>query len=312
MKTTLLVSTLLVMVGCSPSEPAPAAASPKTASAPAPTSATPTPQSEEHPSATKQELSLTWVLGPTKDSGSEAGPERTVDVVVRVGESVKRVSLGAQQGELVPSQQSVCDASLKKSPDVSILHFYTMGPKTLTARRVRPESLEIIFDVAADDEPAKTHGTLATIPIPHDARIVEAVLDESSPGAGAAFDCSRSRTATHSNANKAAYSWTDKVTLSGTIIEKSVASARGGAIKTLFLVPDQPVDLRAGRVDASETAVTGARELWIGNVVDKSGKSAKIPHSLVGKKVTFQGHFEPSTTGHHHSHPWLEGQITPR
>ena len=217
---------------------------------------------------------------------------------------MKRVPLGPQFGTLSPSTLSVCDPALKKDALVSALYLHTMGPKTIVARRVQPGLLEISWTREADDAPEKIKGTIATIPIPPDARIVDAVQVIRSPGDEAPFDCSGA---------SATYAWTDEVRLTGKVIEKSVESARGGTIKTIFLAVDRPVDIRKGRPNTNETEIKGARELWIGNVLDASGKPAKDGgKGLVGKTVSFRGHFQTSDTGHHHSHPWLQGTFEAR
>lgn len=261
-----------------------------------------------YPAGTNQELKLTWAVYPSQGEASEAGPKRNLEIVARIGEAVKRVMLGPQFGTLAPSEQSVCNASLKSATDVSVIRFHTMGPKTFVARRTEPTVLEISWNVDADDSPEKTRGTSATIPIPADARIVDAIQDIRGQGNEAPFDCSAS--ASGASAARRTYDWKDEVTLTGTVIERTVESARGGTIKTPFLVPDQPVDLRKGRPNSSETEIKGSRELWIGNILDADGKLTKAPYaSFVGKKVTFRGHFEPSETGSHHSHPWIQGQL---
>jgi hypothetical protein len=100
--------------------------------------------------------------------------------------------LGPQDGVLVPTEQSACSPSLKNAREVSVIRFYTMGPKTIVARRVQPTLLEISFTVEADDEPAKTHGTLGKIPIPADVRVVDAISEVDAGGKGKRFDCSSS------------------------------------------------------------------------------------------------------------------------
>ena len=136
-----------------------------------------------------QELELTWVVHPAV-SESDGGPRRNLEIVARIGGAVHRVALGAHDGVLVPSEQSACDPSLKNAAEVSLIRFETMGPETIVARRVRPTLLEISFTVEADDEPAKTHGTLGTIPIPGDARVVDAVSEIVDGGEERPIDCS--------------------------------------------------------------------------------------------------------------------------
>jgi len=272
----------MLLVGC---KPAAAPVAPTGGAAPAAR-----PHAVE--SATRN-VELTWVVHPSRGGeASEGGPKREVEIVTRIGDAAERVSLGAHAGDLLPADQSPCDASLRDESRVSVLRFHGMGPKTLVARRVQPTRIEVTFKVDADDEPAKVAGTLATITVPADARIVDGIR-EIRDGKEAPFACSPT------------FAWSDEVTLVGTVVERSVMSARGGSIETLFLVPNVAVNLRKGRPNTNESAVTAARELWLGEVAGVANAKA-----VVGKKVVFRGHFEASTTGHHHSHPWLRGQLS--
>lgn len=109
-------------------------------------------------------------------------------------------------------------------------------------------------------------------------------------------------------AKAGAYDWTEEVTLSGTMTKKEVESSRGGSIQTPFLVLDKPISLRKGRPNTNETEVSGVREIWLGNLRDDKGKYVKAD-PFYGKKVSVQGHFQTSDTGHHHSHPWFDGKL---
>jgi hypothetical protein len=189
----------------SPTAPDTSAAPPTSASSAAPdiTAAPPTsaslaasnttaaPSAQWYPPGTNQELKLTWAVYP-KTGESEGGPIRNLEVVARIGHAVKRVKLGPHDGYLIASQQSVCNPSLKNATVVSVINFYTMGPEIIFARRVQATLLEIAFTREVDDEPAKTHGTIATIPIPADARIVDAISDIRGAGKEGPFDCSAS------------------------------------------------------------------------------------------------------------------------
>jgi hypothetical protein len=142
-----------------------------------------------YPAGTNQELKLIWVIQPAIDE-SEGGPRRPLEIIAQIGQAVHRVTLGPHDGVLIPSEQSFCNPSLKNATDVSLINFYTMGPETIVARRTQPTRLEILFTVEADDEPAKTHGTLATIPIPADAHIVDTIAKIVDGGREVPIDCS--------------------------------------------------------------------------------------------------------------------------
>ncbi len=151
--------------------------------------APPTASAPWYPSGRNQELTLTWAVYPII-SESDGGPRRNLEVIARIGGAVQRVALGPHDGILLASEQSTCNPSLKKANEVSVIKFATMGPETIVARRVRPTLLEISFAREADDEPAKTHGTLATVAIPADARVVDAISEIDGEGQERAIDCS--------------------------------------------------------------------------------------------------------------------------
>jgi hypothetical protein len=102
------------------------------------------------------------------------------------------VRLNRHHGTLVPSQQSVCDPALKNRSVVSTIQLNTMGIETIVARRVEPTALEISFSVEADDEPSKTHGVLARIAVPAQARVIDQVIEVREDGTEAPLDCSSS------------------------------------------------------------------------------------------------------------------------
>jgi hypothetical protein len=141
-----------------------------------------------YPPGRNQELELTWALSPTL-SESDGGPRRNLEIIARIGDAVHRVTLGPHDGVLLPFEQSACNPSLKNATEVSLIRLETMGPETIVARRVRPTLLEISFTVEADDEPAKTHGTLGTIPIPADARVVDAISEIVDGGEERPIEC---------------------------------------------------------------------------------------------------------------------------
>jgi hypothetical protein len=143
------------------------------------------------PATTDSVVSLTWQFSRTLGE-SDGGPERELDVVVRVGERLRRVKLNRHHGTLVPSEQSVCDPTLKSASIVSVIKLHTMGGETIVARRVTPDVLEISFTVDADDEPSKTQGVLARIAIPVRARVVDQVREVREDGTESPLDCSPS------------------------------------------------------------------------------------------------------------------------
>jgi hypothetical protein len=106
------------------------------------------------------------------------------------------------------------------------------------------------------------------------------------------------------SASGSVYGWSDVVSLTGTLIEKEVLSARGGSIKTTFLVLDVPISVhdksgeKLGNCD-------GERELWY------AAEGKPSAPGIVGKRVTFRGRLNPMQTAHHHSNVWLTGDVTP-
>ena len=73
-----------------------------------------------------QDLRLTWTVYPVLAAG-ESGAKRKLELVLRVGEAVRRVPLGVQTGDLLPGDQSVCNAALKSGETVSQLGYQTVG-----------------------------------------------------------------------------------------------------------------------------------------------------------------------------------------
>lgn len=99
--------------------------------------------------------------------------------------------------------------------------------------------------------------------------------------------------------------WTDQVTLTGRLVKKDVLSARGGTIKTTFLILDEPISVEdtPGAAPAETFGSYEAeRELWYAGATDTA--------SLLGKRVTYRGPLNPMQTGHHHSNVWLSGDLT--
>ena len=132
---------------------------------------------------------MSWVVHPMA-SESEGGPRRNIEITARIEGATYRAALGAHDGVLFAEEQSARNPSLRTANQLSVIHFVTMGPETIVARRTQPTLLEIVFTVEADDEPAKLHGTLATIPIPADAHVVDAIYAIGAGGEKRAIDCS--------------------------------------------------------------------------------------------------------------------------
>ena len=142
-----------------------------------------------YPPGQGQHLELIWTLHSSIYE-TDGGPNRNLELVARVGSAVHRVALGVHGGSLFAAEQGACVPSLKSADQVSMIHFVTMAPETIVARRVGASLLEIHFDRDADDEPAKTHGRLATIGIPADARISDSIVMKGANGEERVIDCS--------------------------------------------------------------------------------------------------------------------------
>lgn len=56
------------------------------------------------------------------------------------------MALGVHDGSIFAAEQSACNPALKGANRVSVIHFVTMGPETIVARRVQPSLLEISFN----------------------------------------------------------------------------------------------------------------------------------------------------------------------
>ena len=95
------------------------------------------------------------------------------------------------------------------------------------------------------------------------------------------------------------YDYKDTVTLTGTIVQRSVESSRGGAFDTQFLILDTPISVHGDPGYDHDNE----RELWYAGTSDAK--------ALVGKRVVYKGGLEPMRTGHHHSNVWLTGDLTP-
>lgn len=139
-----------------------------------------------YPPGDNQELKLTWAIYPTTANDDLRGPKRMIEIIARVGSATKRLKLGTFHGLLSPSNQSLCAPSLKKGEVVSQIGLTTTGPRTLYAKRIAPDKLEISFHVDADPE---ENGVLGTIPVPAGASITEAISDIRSSTQEAPFDC---------------------------------------------------------------------------------------------------------------------------
>jgi hypothetical protein len=101
------------------------------------------------------------------------------------------------------------------------------------------------------------------------------------------------------------HGWSEEVTLTGTLIEKEVLSAKGGSIKTTFLKLDAPIGVHDDKSGEKLGNYDGERELWYA----RDGKP--VPPGILGKRVTFRGRLNPMQTAHHHSNVWLTGEVTP-
>jgi hypothetical protein len=138
------------------------------------------------------DLRLTWAVYPVQAAG-EFGAERNLELVLRVGDAVRRVPLGVQTGDLVPEDQSICNPSLKSGETVSQLKYETAGRKAFFAKRTQPDRLEISYFIDADPEERKV---VATLPIPKDARITDAISDIRDAANEWPFDCRKGSSAT--------------------------------------------------------------------------------------------------------------------
>lgn len=147
------------------------------------------------PSGAKQELKLTWAVYPPVGEGESS--KRKLELVARIGSVARRLDLGSVAGALFPQNQSVCGAEQvaykKGKDDVAEITFYVGGSSTFTVHRAARDRLEV-SNVAGSDGYCPENNCdvttqLATIPIPSDVVIHEAITDISSPGKEAPFDC---------------------------------------------------------------------------------------------------------------------------
>lgn len=146
------------------------------------------------PAGAKPTLKLTWAVYPPVGQGETA--KRNVEIVARIGDVVRRLSLGPTAGALLPQNQSFCNPKTPyaKGPgDVAKITFYVGGATSYAVSRSSPTMLEVQAVQAADgycpENNCDTRITKAKIPIPADAAIVEAITDIPAAGKDAPFDC---------------------------------------------------------------------------------------------------------------------------
>ncbi len=147
------------------------------------------------PAAKSPELKLTWAAYPPVGAGE--GATRKLELVLRIGEVARRFPLGSVRGSLLPLNQSVCGdkqiAYKKVAGEVAKITFYIGGASTFAVRRPSPGMLEIESVEGSDgycpNNDCDTRKSLVKIPIPEDARIVEAITDIQAAGKEAPFDC---------------------------------------------------------------------------------------------------------------------------
>ncbi len=178
-----------------PANPSSASSASHGSDAAAPPSSVTTLDAPPWPTAAKPALKLTWAVYPPVGQGETR--TRKLELVARVGDVARRLPLGSVMGALEPLNQSVCGskqvAYKKERGEVAKITFYIGGASTFAVRRVRPDLLEVASVSGPDGYcPANdcdVRRTYATIPIPADATIVEALRDISAPGQEAPFDC---------------------------------------------------------------------------------------------------------------------------
>jgi len=162
------------------------------------------------PGGASPELKLTWAVYPPTGQGERS--TRQLEVVARIGDAVRRFRLGAIQGALQPQNQSVCGdkqiAYKKMVGEVAKITFYVGGATTFAAKRLAPGMLAIESVAGSDGycptDDCDVRKTLVTIPIPEDARIVEALSDVQGPGREAPFACGETGTAASCKAGEVA------------------------------------------------------------------------------------------------------------
>ncbi len=134
------------------------------------------------PTEARPELKLTWAVYPPKKGAVEQDP-RNLELVARMGGVTRRLPLGPQIGALHAQNQSVCAESqlaYKKGPgEVAKITFYMGGAVTFAVKRTSPSLLEIVKTVASDgycpEHNCAVVRRIASIPVPADARVKEAV-----------------------------------------------------------------------------------------------------------------------------------------
>lgn len=148
------------------------------------------------PTGTRAELKLTWAVYPPKKGAIEQDP-RNLELVARIGAVTRRLPLGPQVGALHAENQSVCAESqlaYKRGPgEVAKVTFYMGGAVTFAVKRTSPSLLEIVKTVASDgncpEHNCAVVRRIASIPVPADARVKEAVTIIESVANEHPFDC---------------------------------------------------------------------------------------------------------------------------
>jgi hypothetical protein len=147
------------------------------------------------PAGKSPELKLTWAAYPPVGQGE--GATRKLELVARIGEVARHFPLGSVRGALLPLNQSVCGdkqvAYKKVAGEVAKITFYVGGASTFAIRRPSPGMLEVESVQGSDgycpNNDCDTRKSLVKIPIPVDARLVEAITDIQAAGKEAPFDC---------------------------------------------------------------------------------------------------------------------------
>jgi len=138
---------------------------------------------------------LTWAVYPSKGEGETA--TRQLELVVRIGRVARRIPLGGQIGGVFPLNQSVCGAKQvaykREGSEVAKLTFYIGGAATFAVSRPKPNVLELTTTRSTDgycpENDCETRTRVATIPIPAETVVTEAVTVIDGPGKERPFDC---------------------------------------------------------------------------------------------------------------------------
>jgi hypothetical protein len=165
-------------------------------------------------------------------------------------------------------------------------------------------SFVLVSFAAACSRPAKEEPAAArTAPETSVTRATVTTATASASASAAPARASASAAASAGPGRATVYRWSDPVTLTGTLIEKEVLSAKGGSLETTFLKLDRPISVH-DKPGEQFGSYDGESELWY------AGES-KDASRLIGKRVTFKGSLNPMQTGHHHSNVWLTGDLAP-